>query len=322
MMGDSSLIALKLVGLFLLLTTVASWIAAAGYPVFRRQLERLASGRRSVLRILYAAMPVIASTLVLLLMMKPGLGGFIVPEHCHGNSCGTHSPLLGGGTLASAVFAAFGALGGMMLLAALVWITRRALGRLRMVDRLTRFADRRGGYRVLDNPGFVACCVGLLRPQVLVSQGVIDALPEDELQAVMAHEQAHAHRRDNLRGLVVYGVTLAWPGSQRQRLRQDLAADAEQACDAYAATVTRDPQVVKRAIERLSVPGHQWTTQRGAAFGECDVGARVARLEDHANAPVSGVLASAGLGLFWLVLVSALTVLSHGFLEWLASVGW
>ena len=320
-MIETPLLLMKLVGLWLLLTTVASQIAALAYPAYARQLDRCAPGSRSALRLVYGLMPVFASSLVVLLMSHPALAGLLVPEHCHAGECGAHVPVLGGGTLVSIGFAAFGALGGFLVLAALVWVSRRAMTRLRTLERLTRRMARNEGHRVVEVDGLIACCVGLLRPEVLVSRGLMDALPKEQLQAVLAHEQAHANRRDNLRGFLVHAATLAWPGQRRRQLRADLAADAEQACDAEAARVTGDAGLVIDAMRGLAALGGQASLGRSVAFGEGSMTERIDALGTMQRDGRSSMLAVFSLGGFWLLLVGVLTALSHGFLEWLTAFG-
>jgi Peptidase family M48 len=57
-----------------------------------------------------------------------------------------------------------------------------------------------GGVRVrlLDHPLAAAYCLPGLRPRIVVSRGVIDALSRAELCAVVAHERAHARGRHDL----------------------------------------------------------------------------------------------------------------------------
>lgn len=320
-MIDAPLLPLKLVGLWMLLTSVASLIAALAYPAFRRQLQTKAPDRRSLLRLAYGLMPVVASTLVVVFMTTPFLAGLLVPEHCHAGECGAHAPVLGRRTLASAGFAAFGALGGVLVFGVLGWLVLGALARLKTLERLTRLTARAGDHRVVESGGLIACCVGLLQPQVLVSRGLMRALPESELEAVLAHERAHAGRRDNLRGFLVHAATLAWPRGRRQQLRTDLAADAEQACDMEAAEIVGDPHVVIDAMRRLAELGSGAPLRGGAAFGEGDTAQRVDCLLNGASPAGDRGLALFSLGLFWLLLVGALTALSHGFLEWLTTVG-
>jgi hypothetical protein len=52
---------------------------------------------------------------------------------------------------------------------------------------------------IIDDPRPQAFCTGLLRPRIYVSRGTLDLLDAEELQAVVAHETHHAHRRDPLR---------------------------------------------------------------------------------------------------------------------------
>jgi Zn-dependent protease with chaperone function len=91
------------------------------------------------------------------------------------------------------------------------WLTRRHVSRLGVLsypvpDRLIEAAETAGiGQRITfiasDQP--FAFCVGLWRPQVWVSAGLLDHLDDDELIAVLRHEAHHLHLRDPLRLLVV-----------------------------------------------------------------------------------------------------------------------
>ncbi len=58
---------------------------------------------------------------------------------------------------------------------------------------------RRGRLRVLDHPVAVAYCLpGVRHTRVVVSKGLLAALAEDELESVLAHEEAHARGRHDL----------------------------------------------------------------------------------------------------------------------------
>ncbi len=58
---------------------------------------------------------------------------------------------------------------------------------------------RRGRLRVLDHPVAVAYCLpGVRHTRVVVSKGLLAALTEDELESVLAHEEAHARGRHDL----------------------------------------------------------------------------------------------------------------------------
>jgi Zn-dependent protease with chaperone function len=85
----------------------------------------------------------------------------------------------------------------------------------------------------LPTPAFTA---GWLRPRIYVAAELEERLSEDELAAVLAHEAAHATRRDPLRLSLLrfLGCTLFWIPALR-RLAIDVAAEGEVRADNHAA---------------------------------------------------------------------------------------
>ncbi len=84
----------------------------------------------------------------------------------------------------------------------------------------------------LDGPGSSAFCAGLLRPRVYVTGGMVAALADEELAAVLVHEAEHARRRDPLRRLagraaadVLFWLPLVGWWSRRRLEDAELAAD-------------------------------------------------------------------------------------------------
>ncbi len=59
-------------------------------------------------------------------------------------------------------------------------------------------ADHRERVRVLQHPTPTAYCIPGRESRVVLSQGVLDSLPPDQLEAVVAHEQAHLRGRHDL----------------------------------------------------------------------------------------------------------------------------
>lgn len=87
------------------------------------------------------------------------------------------------------------------------------------------------GRTVRVMPGAVprAFCSGLARPRVYVSEGLLAALGDRELAAVVAHEGHHADRRDPLRLLIARAIGEAYSLRMLPRREQalaELAADA------------------------------------------------------------------------------------------------
>jgi Zn-dependent protease with chaperone function len=95
---------------------------------------------------------------------------------------------------------------GVLLLAVLCWIlvaatasVLRARQRQRELLRLLAHDDPKvPGALVVDHPAAAAYCLPGLRPEIVISAGVLDLLDADELAAVLAHERAHLRERHDL----------------------------------------------------------------------------------------------------------------------------
>lgn len=98
----------------------------------------------------------------------------------------------------------------------------------------------------------VAGLSGLLRPRLLVTDALLDALEEDELAAVVAHEYAHASARDNLRQLCLRGsVDLLAFTPAGARLRAAFEEATESAADRAAGERTA-PLALARALLKVA----------------------------------------------------------------------
>jgi Zn-dependent protease with chaperone function len=163
------------------------------------------------------------------------------------------------------------ALGAVTWSARVTWL---AIGAAREVASLPRLptpaalaaaAGRSGVGEVicLDDPGTSAFCAGLLRPRVYVTSGMVAALADLELDAVLVHEAEHARRRDPLRRLagraaaeVLFWLPLVGWWSRRRLEDAELAADR-----AAIARVGRSP--LARALRATATPA---TPMVGARF--------------------------------------------------------
>lgn len=81
-----------------------------------------------------------------------------------------------------------------------------------------------------DTP--VMALVGILRPRLLVTRGLIDALTEEELAVSIAHEISHGNRRDNLKRLLMRSAPDVLRGTAAAGFcEQQWAAAAEHRAD-------------------------------------------------------------------------------------------
>ena len=82
--------------------------------------------------------------------------------------------------------------------------------------------------------------IGVVRPRLIIAESVLDACTPEELEAILAHEQAHIERRDNLwRALLMAAPdALAWLPISR-RLQSAWHAATEEAADDCAGRLGR-----------------------------------------------------------------------------------
>jgi len=107
--------------------------------------------------------------------------------------------------------------------------------------------------RTLSTAPLVACTVGLWRPQIVLSTGLIAALSPPELGAVLGHEWGHVHHRDPLRrALLQFCSDLGWFVPIVRVLAQDSARVMEDAADDMAVALTRQPLDLAAALVKAA----------------------------------------------------------------------
>jgi len=146
-----------------------------------------------------------------------------------------------------------------------------------------------------------AFTVGWLRPRIYLASSLAEVLPHAELAAVIAHENAHARRRDPLRWSLFrfLACSLFWIPALR-RLASDLDDEAEVLADDAAAE--RDPLALASAILTLAKWPGVALRHDAVGFHRYDlIARRVQRLAGEPARPRSHVtrrsLASAALAL-------------------------
>jgi len=99
----------------------------------------------------------------------------------------------------------------------------------------------------------VAFTLGLLKPKIYLSSGMMEVLSTDEIVAVLCHEWAHILRRDNLWNWTVRllrDLLFFLPGNHV--LWQSMIASQDEACDAMAAEMTHEPLTLARALVKVA----------------------------------------------------------------------
>ena len=154
--------------------------------------------------------------------------------------------------------------GGDWLSPASVIVALEGLALVLMAASLTRQILRQSGFArrlpttavtVLGTPVLLvhsqqphAFTLGFMRPRIVISDGLIDLLDDDELACVLAHEKHHARRRDPLRRALVKAICDGfWLLPPLRKTPHAHAAISELAADAVAMRAT-GPQPLASAL--------------------------------------------------------------------------
>ena len=284
-----------------------SVISALGYLTMARLFSSAQIHSASTLSFFYGVIPVLSSMVIAIMLLKPQWAELLFHEHCHGDVCGPHVPDVSN-TMPGVFFAAVAALivaATVYLIGRQAWHNRRRQGTLRTLanevtpDQWSRI------------PGAlpVAFTGGLLRPHIYVSDGMIDAVSEDELQLLLRHEQSHMRHRDPLRRFILNWSTRLWPRHLRQRFLADHALLCEQRADYDAVQYVGREGELLAMLDRLSelsgVKQCEYVEQRRS---------ELMNPEPSESRRVSVVLALAGV---FVTEVAVLTYLAHPVMDFI-----
>ena len=239
------LAALGFAALVSLLTPIAQRLV-------RERLIRLPPALRHRIYLLWSMAPLGLGLAVASLLLVPsalaGLGW--VEDHCHAHDhvhlCLLHPPTPSGDALGLTVLGVFGSL--VLLHAAGLLGTVRRARRIRRLLQSGVAGEDRNGVVQTRHPNLVALTIGFWRPRVYVSHALLKSLSPAQRTVLLAHEHAHAHRRDGLWGLLAQTLSLLHLPHIRRRILSELHLAAEEACDAEAASQCGDGLRVAETI--------------------------------------------------------------------------
>lgn len=229
-------------------------LSALASTLLMDRIRTIAPRVRFTMLVGLALLPALLGLGILLAVFAPSLldAAGLVQDHCAAHShhafhlCFVHdqppatSPLILGAAMIVALWVGAG------------W--SQNLGRQRQSNTLEQGLRHIAAYDPdteiwrVDSDRPVAMTLGLLKPRIYISDRLRDMLSTDQLDAVVAHERAHA---DHLDALVKYVATLAAELHLPRVagvLLEEIDIASEQACDAAAADDVGDRLTVAEAI--------------------------------------------------------------------------
>ena len=164
---------------------------------------------------------------------------------------------------------------------------------------------------VIDAEAPVMALVGVLRPRLLITQPVLDALTGEELGAAAAHELGHWRAFDNLKRLAMCAAPdLLFATAAARALERRWAAASEHAADRGAGDTGQARCALASAlvkVARLTPPVTSLAEPISALIDGGDITARVHHLLD--DAPPAAVCRPGR----WLALAIPAAVLAAGY---------
>jgi Zn-dependent protease with chaperone function len=294
-------------------------VASRLTPRVAAATARATPERRHRTFVALAMAPSILALAVFSAALLPPLVSLFVPslDHClehddhHFHLCFRHIPAALTSGLAQGLALGSVVAGSVALLRASVRARRRARA-WRSLLLTSRYEPGLGAHVVaLATP--LAFTAGLWRPRVFVSQALVHDSDPETLAIVLAHEHAHARRRDVLVAeLTAWGLGL-FARRARVRLQAELALSAERAADECAARASGDRLAVAAAIIHLAqhaavAPPLGFAR---ASFGAGNIDARVAALMAPPAAATGRALAWGVVGATTVGMLAAAGPLHH-----------
>jgi Zn-dependent protease with chaperone function len=271
------------------LSFVAIWGCAASCcaPLILSGTASWSPERRHRALLLLSIAPLVFAAAGVLAVLMPSLLGSFWPEfdHCLGHDdhhvhlCLVHLPRHLGN-----------APSWLVLMLGSGWISVKASMTVAELYRASKCAERlrmhgRGdadlGASILPTTAPLCLLVGVLKPTLFLSQGLLGGVGREQIAVILHHERAHAARRDILVRLVARAGALFMLPRQRARVLDALELAAEQSCDEVAASSVGDRLQVAEAIlkvERLLQPMTSGMASLAASFCGVTVPERVSAL--------------------------------------------
>jgi Zn-dependent protease with chaperone function len=257
-----------------LVTTGVSLLSLLSARVIRTGMEKLTADARASLSFAWCLAPVLVSFSMVFMAFLPSLLQVLglSNDHCLGHPEGhLHFCLVHGHPPIDSWWVWGPALAYLALLV--------SMGMHLLVDivEMLRFSKRIGqlphhlhasGITVLETATPLALTCGLFRQKIILSEGLLSAISDQDREIILLHERQHIARYDVLKKLLARSLSLAHFPVSRRAILQRLELAGELVCDNHTANETGDRTLVAELllkVERL----YQGHLQPGCAIASC-----------------------------------------------------
>lgn len=281
---------LMLLSLWLLLAVVIR----AAYPLLRLVISRVSAAQGAALLLLYLSLPFISSAWLVLSLYWPDVAQWLVVEHCHSGLCAPHGPVSALAIWPACVLGAWFFLRLLNTWRSLYLPARKLLKQLNLVGSV------KSGFIELPEDSVAAFTVGVFNSKIFLSRGLLASCSNRDVQIIIAHEQAHQYRLDNLRRILIGLLIAPVPSRLTKPMVEDHQLLCEQACDEQAAQLGSREDVAETVLKiaRLQTPPSVYVS----AFADTHIRLRIEALLAKPGVAMPKVLVYAGsylaLGLF------------------------
>lgn len=295
-----------------------AFVSAAFYPKARNRLTRMPCQLRSKILTFWLLSPPLTGLLLTFSGLLPSWtdNHQIATEHCSSHSNGIahlcwFDPIV---HLSEGLW-----IGGISVLASIMlWNAYKGIHLLvkhrhfhTTLQLVGQPDPQRGVFRIASEHLFVFSC-GFFKPYAFMSSRLMEQLSPQQLDVVLAHEQAHCRRRDILKRLLLSLAGLFHFPVIRRQLLADLELAQEQICDDAAVQKAGDRFFVAETLIHLARKLNPRMLEQDrigvTAFNGSHIDLRIQQLLDPPQ-PVSRC-AIVGAGLLFIVFFSALLALT------------
>lgn len=115
--------------------------------------------------------------------------------------------------------------------------------------------------KIVNQPTPMASTTGILKPVIILSDGLLNQMDTQQIRCVLAHELAHIVRRSNLSFLILFILRMILFFNPVSLIMfRKVIQDEEHACDDLSISMIRDPSCLALTLTQILTPQKTFAT--------------------------------------------------------------